>query len=229
MAEEFVIKNIQFKRGDKDRLEARLIAGDLGIPAEGEPIFERDTGKLKIGDGVLDYAHLPYLAGGGSDERFIIVDPLDGQILLYDHTAAEGEGAWVNKDLADTRTLTYLANRGLSIKGFDQAPQGYIPAKDTQNGIVWVKPVDTKALNDAVAAAQQARNDAQTASSEASTSAQAAETAKDQAEIINQQTMRHVNEKFWWGTLAEYNAWIAEHGINPGTFYFITATQNTGE
>jgi hypothetical protein len=93
MADTLVIKNIQFKRGTKEKLEARLTADDLGIPKAGEPIFESDTNKLKIGDGILDYAHLPYVAGGGVDGRFIITDPLSNQILVYDETAADGQGA----------------------------------------------------------------------------------------------------------------------------------------
>lgn len=35
------------------------------VPVEGEPCFETDTGKLKIGDGINPYNSLAYFAGGG--------------------------------------------------------------------------------------------------------------------------------------------------------------------
>lgn len=38
---------------------------------DGEPVFERDTHKLKIGDGFTSYRDLPYLGGtvsGGTDD-----------------------------------------------------------------------------------------------------------------------------------------------------------------
>lgn len=34
---------------------------------EGEPGFETDTGRLKIGDGIRPWSLLPYLTGGGVD------------------------------------------------------------------------------------------------------------------------------------------------------------------
>lgn len=55
---------IQFKRGTA----ARLYELNPTI-AEGEPIFEYDTGKLKIGDGVhTNYNDLPYYSG---DKEFL--------------------------------------------------------------------------------------------------------------------------------------------------------------
>jgi hypothetical protein len=45
-----------FKKGTKAELEA-----SSSIPREGEPIFETDTGRLKVGDGVSAYASLPYI------------------------------------------------------------------------------------------------------------------------------------------------------------------------
>jgi hypothetical protein len=87
MKTESEIKKIQFKRGLKAVLEEKLVSNDLGVPAVGEPIFEMDTGKLKIGDGETAYVDLPYF--GESTEvkeepNFIIQDPLSNQVLLYD-------------------------------------------------------------------------------------------------------------------------------------------------
>ena len=53
-----VIQKIQLKRGVKNTLE--LVLKNSNRPASGEPIYELDTGKLKIGDGIHDYADLAY-------------------------------------------------------------------------------------------------------------------------------------------------------------------------
>lgn len=68
------VQKMLFKRGNKDILELRLV--DTNKPLEGEPIFELDTGKLKIGDGVNNYKDLPYVGNGSSPE------PEDSDILL---------------------------------------------------------------------------------------------------------------------------------------------------
>lgn len=53
-----VIQKIQLKRGNKNVLE--LVLKNSNRPASGEPIYELDTGKLKIGDGIHDYVDLAY-------------------------------------------------------------------------------------------------------------------------------------------------------------------------
>lgn len=58
-----IIKSIKFKRGTKESLERLLI--DDKKPLAGEPIFETDTYKLKIGDGYTDYKDLPYIDYSG--------------------------------------------------------------------------------------------------------------------------------------------------------------------
>jgi hypothetical protein len=84
---ELEIKDIQFKRGKKAVLEAKLVEDNLGVPKSGEPIYETDTRNLKIGDGKTAYIDLPYFGGSGPDlniPNFIIKDPLSNQILFYD-------------------------------------------------------------------------------------------------------------------------------------------------
>ena len=213
------IKTIQFKRGLKTSLEAKLTAEVLGIPFAGEPIFETDTGKLKIGDGINSYVDLPYISGGSIEgiPNFIIQDPLSNQVLLYD----EETQSWVNKNLADRESIIYLAERGLTIKGYDEASQGYMLVKDQEKGLAWVKPLSTDQLNSAVASAASHMTKAGDYSQQAGAAAIKAETAEGNATRINQQTMAWVNEKFWWGTAEEYETEIAENGLNPGTFYFI--------
>lgn len=53
-----VIQKIQLKRGAKNILE--LVLKNSNRPASGEPIYELDTGRLKIGDGIHDYVDLAY-------------------------------------------------------------------------------------------------------------------------------------------------------------------------
>lgn len=70
------ISTIQFKRGTKANLD-RLLVGDRK-PLAGEPIFENDTYKVKIGDGINDYKDLPYLSGGsGTDSSVEAYDYLE--------------------------------------------------------------------------------------------------------------------------------------------------------
>ena len=219
MSNDIKIRTVQFKRGLKAILEARLIPEDLGVPMVAEPIFETDTGKLKIGDGVTSYIDLPYIAGdgSGSDSRFAISDPLSNQILLYDADLK----VWVNKDLADKESIIYLAERGLTIKGYEDAVHGDMLVKDNTLGLTWVKPLSTSELNQATSQAQASMEQAGNYAVQAGNSAVAASTSEGNANRINQQTMQWVNDKFWWGTLEEYNAEIAENGVNPGTFYFV--------
>ena len=53
------ISTIRLKRGTKSALESVLV--DDKKLLQGEPAYELDTNKIKIGDGVNDYADLPYL------------------------------------------------------------------------------------------------------------------------------------------------------------------------
>lgn len=53
------------------RRESAAYWADLNpTPAEGEPIFERDTGRFKLGDGETPYNDLPYFipSGDGGSE-----------------------------------------------------------------------------------------------------------------------------------------------------------------
>lgn len=207
------IKTTQFKRGLKSVLEARLTPTDLGVLLAGEPAFETDTGQLKIGNGVSSYIDLPYV-GNTEDSRFVINDPVSNQILLYD----EATQSWVNRDLTDDESIVYLTEKGLTIKGYDTAKQGYMLVKDQTEGLTWVKPLDTTQLNTAVANAESAMAKAGNYATQAGNYASAADTSAKVADRINHQTMNWVNEKFWWGTIEEYNSLSK---IDPGTFYFI--------
>lgn len=62
-------QKVQFKRGTKVNLE--LVLRDANKPLVGEPIWETDTNKMKVGDGINNYADLPYIGGGESQQQII--------------------------------------------------------------------------------------------------------------------------------------------------------------
>ena len=64
-----VIQKIQLKRGTKNILE--LVLKDSNRPVSGEPIYELDTGRLKIGDGIHDYAKLAYFGSIASTQKLV--------------------------------------------------------------------------------------------------------------------------------------------------------------
>jgi hypothetical protein len=91
--------------------------------------------------------------------------------------------------------------------------------KDAELGLTWVKPLTPTDLQNYVAAAYESAQQAGTYATNAGNAAVKAENALTEARYINEATMAHVNDKFWWGTIEEYNA--LDH-INAGTFHFIT-------
>ena len=64
-----IIQKIQLKRGTQNILE--LVLKDSNRPASGEPIYELDTGRLKIGDGIHDYADLAYFGSIASTQKLV--------------------------------------------------------------------------------------------------------------------------------------------------------------
>lgn len=219
MIDELVVKTTQFKRGLKATLERRLVASDLGVLLAGEPAFETDTGQMKIGNGVSSYLELPYVGKGqgeDDDPRFVIHDPKANQVLIYDSAVEK----WINKDLSDKESIIYLAARGLTLKGYETAKQGQIPVKDNEAGIVWIDPVSDAQIQAAVAASEHQATRAASEAQKAETARSGAEDAQQVAEIINQTTLDYLNNKFWWGTLKEYNELKK---IDAETFYFLRA------
>lgn len=90
---------IQFKRGTAARLY------ELNpVIAEGEPIFEYDTGKLKIGDGVhLNYNDLPYYSGVEEISSFDTFEELPEQgnaNLLYRVTNEKNLYQWNQSEMS---------------------------------------------------------------------------------------------------------------------------------
>ena len=65
-----ILSSLKFKRGNKADLDA-MLAG-VNKPKRGEPIWEIDTNRLKIGDGENDYSALPYFTTEASDLGLVI-------------------------------------------------------------------------------------------------------------------------------------------------------------
>ena len=76
-----IISSLQFKRGAKVDLE-RILIGEKR-PTAGEPIWELDTNKLKIGDGLHDYVDLPYLAGGSDATELFLTGYYDSELDVF--------------------------------------------------------------------------------------------------------------------------------------------------
>ena len=123
-----IIESIQFKRGTKAKLEERLRAGDLGVPLRGEPIWETDTNKLKIGNGTDAYIDLEYFSGN-VDDNLVLEGYYDSQSGFFYNLPPEEVDRqrlpeWSNKlyrDLA-TKKVYYF-------KAIGRFTELYSPAK----------------------------------------------------------------------------------------------------
>ena len=116
---------IQFKRGTKANLEEKLVPEQLGVPAKGEPIWETDTNKLKIGDGLSSYTNLPYFSNDSIDE--IILEGYYDPVTTYFYDKAPEEvdrqrlPEWSNRIYRDmaTNSIYYFKSLGRFIKLYD--------------------------------------------------------------------------------------------------------------
>jgi hypothetical protein len=102
----------------------------------GEPGYEKDTGKLKIGDGVTPWNSLSYFGNGA------IIDPEDIEDILGDGFLVAGTGININyNDLANSLTIS---TSGVSLQGhnhtssditnFASAVSGLLPITDIDGG-----------------------------------------------------------------------------------------------
>ena len=212
------IEVVQLKRGNKATLEA-VLRGERK-PADGEPIFEIDTGRLKFGDGQRDYIDLKYF---GADD-IEITGSLDGQILIYNKSLDK----WEPKNLADNQSIEYSTD-GLQIAGFGPDKQGASPVVNVVNDkgeikgeIVWKQALTDEILETKVEEAKQAAYNAEQFASQALIGASDAEKAAKKAEQARNATVALLGEKFWFGTRAEYETEvIGQNQLKEGTIYFI--------
>jgi len=211
------IEVIQIKRGNRSAL-ITFLSGD-NKPKEGEPIFEMDTKKLKIGDGIHNYEDLDYVAGGGIE----IEDALDGQILIYNETTDQ----WEAKALADGQSIEY-GEDGLRIAGFTgEASQNGLFPMANNGGLSWQRTLDQTALNNAISTAQAQADRAAQEATNARGAATAAATNEANTAAMVEQTAALYGSKFWYGTFAEYQSDVINAGkLNEGTIYFISDNPN---
>lgn len=204
------IEVIQLKRGNKAALEA-VLRGERK-PADGEPIFEIDTGKLKFGDGQRDYVDLEYFKAKDIE----IEGSLDGQILIYN----ESLDKWEPKNLADNQSIEY-SNDGLQIAGFGPDKQGAGPIVN-EGRIIWKQAVTDDVLEAKVAIANEAAYRAGQSEANALRDAGFAKQYAEQAEQFRDLTAQLLGDKFWFGTRAEYETEIiGQNQLKEGTIYFI--------
>ena len=204
------IEVIQLKRGNKAVLEA-VLRGERK-PADGEPIFEIDTGKLKFGDGQHNYVDLEYFKAKDIE----IAGSLDGQILIYNELLDK----WESKNFADDKSIEY-SDDGLKIAGFGPDKQGAGPIVN-EGRIIWKQAITTELLDDKVAVANEAAYRAGQSEANALRDAGLAQQYAGQAEQFRDMTAQLINDKFWFGTRAEYETEIiGQHKLKEGTIYFI--------
>ena len=204
------IEVIQLKRGNKEVLEA-VLRGERK-PADGEPIFEIDTGKLKFGDGQHNYDELEYFKAKDIE----IAGSLDGQILIYN----ESLDKWEPKAFADNKSIEYL-DGGLQIAGFGEDKQGAGPIVN-EGRIIWKQAITDETLDAKVAIANEAAYSAGQSAANALRDAGLAQQAAGQAEQFRDLTAQLLGDKFWFGTRAEYETEIiGQNQLKEGTIYFI--------
>ena len=178
------IEVIQLKRGNKAALEA-VLRGERR-PADGEPIFEIDTGKLKFGDGQHDYIDLEYFKAKDIE----IAGSLDGQILIYN----ESSGKWEPKAFADDKSIEY-SDDGLQIAGFGPDKQGTGPVVN-DGRIIWKQAITDETLDAKVNLANEAAYSAGQSAANALRNAELAQQAAGQAEQFRDLTAQLLNDKF---------------------------------
>ena len=204
------IEVVQLKRGNRAALEA-VLRGERK-PADGEPIFEIDTGKLKFGDGQHNYVDLEYFRTGDVE----IAGSLDGQILIYN----ESLDKWEPKAFADDKSIEY-SDDGLKIVGFGPDKQGAGPIVN-EGRIIWKQAITDETLDAKVAIANEAAYRAGQSEANALRDAGLAKQYAGQAEQFRDITAQLLNEKFWFGTRDEYETEIiGQNKLKEGTIYFI--------
>ena len=208
------IEVIQLKRGNKETLEA-VLRGERK-PADGEPIFETNTGKLKFGDGQHNYDELEYFKAKDIE----IAESLDGQILIYN----ESLDKWEPKAFADNQSIEYTQD-GLRIAGFGTDKQGASPVVNVVNNkgeIVRKQAITDETLDAKVNLANEAAYSAGQSAANALQAMNDAQKYAGQAEQARNATISLLNDKFWFGTRAEYETEIiGQHQLKEGTIYFI--------
>lgn len=115
----------------------------------------------------------------------------------------------------DNQSIDLNFNYEVEIKNYTTAKQGQMPTYDSDKGIRWIDPLNSHDLDVKV---EQARLYQEEASHQASQSASHAASALGYANSI-EVTANYLENKFWFGTLTEYNRLLV---IDPNRIYVIT-------
>lgn len=119
---------IQFLRGNKSTLEA---SQQIFLP--GQPIYEQDSGQLKIGNGSDIYSALKYVgasSSGGSDFTLVpyeyghyidISDNLRASFGYVEHTYNNGFALFEASGLDATDTIYYTGSSGWNVTWNDDS------------------------------------------------------------------------------------------------------------
>lgn len=108
MAKE-ILTTFQLKRGTADRwIEVNPIL------KQGEPGFEFDTNKLKIGDGITPWAELSYIASSGSNNpeyaTIFYVDQATKKLIGSKSDSTLADTIWAAKNYTDEIVQTAIKN-----------------------------------------------------------------------------------------------------------------------
>ena len=102
------ISTIQFKRGKKEALERALVGKNILL--SGEPVFEIDTNRFKIGDGKSEYKDLPYVS------ESVQLDNLFFANTVYEFPKTGEDGKLY---IATAESNTYFWKNGYKLAGVD--------------------------------------------------------------------------------------------------------------
>lgn len=150
---------LQFRKGT-----ATEWAAINPVLADGEPGVERDTGKLKIGDGVKTWTALPYSSAQSATQTLndltdvdtLTIAPADDNVLMYDAVALQWKPAALPvpaTPTGETGWTNAVFQNGWLDYGSGYNPGGYIKDIDnyvhlrgmvrsgTQNAAIFTLPV----------------------------------------------------------------------------------------
>lgn len=102
------ISTIQFKRGKKEALEKALVGNNILL--SGEPVFETDTNKFKIGDGKSEYKDLPYVSDSVQSGNLFFAE------TMYEFPKVGEENKLY---IATSESNTYFWKNGYILAGLD--------------------------------------------------------------------------------------------------------------
>ena len=111
------------------------------IPAQGEPCYETDTGKLKIGDGVTPYNDLPQLSTGGSGSGGVSIKVHKLIPTIHANGTLGGDTPAVSGNFQ-----TSVGDSGMAYNAFEHFTNTFwcVPDSSVPQEIIYYTPVPRK-------------------------------------------------------------------------------------